>query len=725
MHGGNHIMAKSGKSTAKMNRGGRKSRSEGMGIRAKLILFIVPVVIIAINAIAVYMGSSSRKALVSSSNEMMEATVGEYTNYVDSELYSIMSTAETLANATGSCYGDTPIEDFANMYKNVANGNDMILGCGLWFEPNVYDPESQYYGPYWYKDGGDVVETWDYSNAEYDYFNQEYYLNAKNASGATITSPYYDDTSGITMASCSCPIKGKDGKFVGCITVDIMMTTLQDVMSAVSVGDSGSIFLTSADGVYVYHPAVADASAKGMTLADSTEMSDYTNSILSSSSGSGTFKWEGKERNLYWGTTAHAGWKVGLTMEHAEIVAPVTRMTRTSVMASILAMLITGAIIFWQANSIANAMSEVSTFARELAKGNFTVRPLRISRKDEIGDMATSLNEMYKNNSGVIRNIGIGSTKVNHSSGTLSGTATTLSERFQEIASAMEKVNDAMTNTGAATEQVSASANEVNASVQRLADETRKTKEEAVAIEKKAKKIERESRESSQNAMAIADQRGEELRVASEQAQVVKQIGTLADSIADIASQINLLSLNASIEAARAGEHGRGFAVVAGEINSLASETKAAVDEIQNTVSGIQEAFEALNTSSMELLAFVKDTAAPDYEKFVDVAKEYGADAQSFGALSDQISEMVGYISDSMEQVNAAVASIAESATETATSSSEVTETISDVADMVEDVNDMATDQQSVAENLDDIVNMFSLASEEEIAKFDEDTGIE
>ncbi len=699
-------------------------RSTGMGIRAKLILSIVPVVIIAINAIAIYMGSSSRKALVSSSNEMMEATVGEYTNYVDGELYAIMSTAQTLAEATGNCYTDTPIEHFANMYKSVANGNDMILGCGLWFEPNVYNPESEYYGPYWYKDGGDVVETWDYSNAEYDYFNQEYYVNAKNASGPTITSPYYDSTSGITMASCSCPIKDGSGKFVGCITVDIMMTTLQDVMAAVSVGESGTVFLTSADGTYVYHPAVSDASAQGMVLADSTELGEYTNAILTNSSGTGTFKFEGVDRNLYWGTTPHAGWKVGLTMEHAEIVAPVTRMTRMSVIASVLAMLITGFIIFWQANSIANAMSAVSSFAGELAKGNFTVRPLRISRNDEIGDMALSLNEMYKSNSGVIRNIGIGSTKVNDSSGSLSGTATDLSSRFQEIASAMEKVNDAMTNTGAATEQVSASANEVNASVQRLADETRKTKEEAVAIEKKAKKIERDSRESSQHAMAIAEQRGEELRVASEQAEVVKQIGTLADSIADIASQINLLSLNASIEAARAGEHGRGFAVVAGEINSLASETKAAVDEIQNTVSGIQDAFEALNRSAMELLAFVKDTAAPDYENFVEVAKEYGADAQSFGALSDQISEMVGYISDSMEQVNAAVSSIAESATETATSSSEVTETISEVAGMVEDVNDMATDQQSVAENLDEIVNMFTLASEEDIAKFDEDTNL-
>ena len=80
------------------------------------------------------------------------------------------------------------------------------------------------------------------------------------------------------------------------------------------------------------------------------------------------------------------------------------------------------------------------------------------------------------------------------------------------------------------------------------------------------------------------------------------EISQTAENIASIASQTNLLALNASIEAARAGEARRGFAIVAEEINTLSSETKNLVDEINGTMSNVKnkegrllECFNAMN----------------------------------------------------------------------------------------------------------------------------------
>ena len=74
--------------------------------------------------------------------------------------------------------------------------NELIRGSGIWFEPNVYDAQERYVGPYIYKDGDSIITTYDYSNAEYNYFQYEFYTNAVESQGeAVLTDPYYGETS--------------------------------------------------------------------------------------------------------------------------------------------------------------------------------------------------------------------------------------------------------------------------------------------------------------------------------------------------------------------------------------------------------------------------------------------------------------------------------------------------------------------------------------------------
>ena len=692
------------------------NRKQGMGIQARMILGILPWVVIALIIMEVVLTSTSRSLITSQISETMEATLDTNVENVSAQMDGIRVAAEHLSYAVSTTYKTSDITAYAQLFQSVLSGNDLASGAGIWFEPNVYDPAQKYYGPYWYKDGnGGFVEDWEYSNAEYDYFNQEYYMNAVAIDHveATVTNPYYDEASGTVMSTCSVPMY--DGsKCLGCITVDLTLDTVQAQLENVELDYNGNLFLLDSSGVYIYDAYNPDAASSGLNIADDpTNIKNVAADVMGNERGVSTFA-GGGGYNVYYATIPGVNWKLGITVSVEKINEPIDHMRMIGIVITIIALIICAVAVLLQSSGVAKAMIKVEKFAEDLADGNFTIKPVEINRKDEIGAMSDALNSMYENNSNVIRGIMQGSNKVNYSSGEIGGVATDLTSQFENVQSSMIRVNDAMANTGAATEQVSASANEVNQSVLQLAEETQAIEEEVKKIKERANGIVKESKEASENAVSVAQARGAALKEASKKAEVVSEIGTLAEAISDIADQINLLSLNASIEAARAGEHGRGFAVVASEINSLATDTKAAVDKIQDTISAIQDAFASLNRDSGELLSFVQDTVTPDYDHFIEVGEQYGRDAESFGNLTDKIAEMVQYIRESMEQVNAAVGSIAESATETATSSSEVTNIVNDVSGMVSNVYDMTQEQKEVSDSLSDIVSRFKMNEEDE-----------
>ena len=696
--------------------GNKREAARGMGIKWRMLLLILPVVIVSLVVVTIVSANISRKAVMDRSEEYMQSEVKANINETDAKLEVIRTTAENLSVFVGETYKGMNMSVYGNIFKATANANDLIRGCGVWFEPNAYKGDARYVnqkyvGPYWYKDGNEIVEDWEYSNEEYDYFSQEYYINAKAQTElkAVITDPYYDPSSQSVMASCSAPIFAMDGSYVGCITVDMSLDSITGMVSSIKVGEGGKAVMTTAGGTYIYTEDSAKVESGANISEDASGIGAIASQIISTPSGENTYKDGGKVYNVYYDSVPEVDWRLLIVMPQAEINAPVTHMTRVSSIICVVSILLCIIFIFILASSIAKAIMGVNLFAKELAAGNFTTNKLNSRRRDEIGEMSHALDEMYQSNSGIISNISLEANNVNDASSTLSAMSEELSAEFSRIKENMEAVNDAMMSTGAATEEVSASVQEVNDAVQGLAAETAETEKKVREITARAVEIQRKNQAQHDNAIEITSLRRSELEAANEKAKVVSEISTLADAIASIASQIDLLSLNASIEAARAGEAGRGFAVVASEINNLATDTNEAVVEIKKTIDSVQQAFTDLSAGSNKLLDFVTDTVTPDYENFVTVGKQYGDDAELFGQLATRIQDMTENIKNSMNEVNEAVSNIAESTQETSSHSADVTSSVDSVAEAVDSVAELATDQQHTAGALTEIVSHFKL----------------
>lgn len=189
------------------------------------------------------------------------------------------------------------------------------------------------------------------------------------------------------------------------------------------------------------------------------------------------------------------------------------------------------------------------------------------------------------------------------------------------------------------------------------------------------------ARENRKNAMNSIEVLQERMRKASRDVQKVEQVRKIAEEIGAIASQTRMLSLNAQIEAARAGEMGKGFAVVATEVGNLSNDIDQSVMEI-NAINGqVLAAVGTLTEVLEEMIRFVSEDVAKDYDSFAALGEEYGSTTemirermQEIGTQSEQISRSIAEINSNVQKITVTVTETAESANGIVTATGQIAE---------------------------------------------------
>jgi len=679
-------------------------------IGTRMLCLILPIIIVAMFLLTFVSYSSSKAIIESEIQKQMEARLQSEINNIRMQLDSLDTTAKSVASSVAYTYKSIKISQYETMLKAQVINNEISSGIGLWFEPFAFNQDFQYIGPYIYKNGSSTKVTYEYSNETYNYFKYDWYMNAKKSVGEpTYTDPIYNETLKAAIITCSVPILDPDRKFIGVVTVDTKLDSIQNIVSKIVIGGTGEALLLTKDGTYISDSDLSKVMNLNIIDESNASLADVGKNIIASDSGTGYYYENGTRYNLYYMNVDALNWKLIIKVSNSELMAPVNKLTLQLIFVSIIAVFLSVVSVLIQVNYVSKNLKKVNEFALKLAYGDFTIESLKEVSKDEIGQMSTSMNTMYSSNKDVIKTIAIHSENIGNSSYKLNESTGMLKEEFLRIENIIKIVNEDMISTSASTEEVSASAENVTSLISVLADETIKSASMADAIKNRANEVQINSEKSYDSALSLTSSYQVKLKESMENAKIVSSIDELAETISEIAEQINLLSLNAKIEAARAGEQGKGFAVVAGEIGKLASQTSTAVNKIKNITGSIQSAFMNLMKDSKELLGFVTDTVTPDYEIFVDVSKQYGTDANDLEDFSREIADMAESIEKIMLEVTEAVSSISESSQNTAQNSSMIMQVVNEVSTVIQQVSEMVVLNEDVSKDLNKVVGNFKL----------------
>ncbi|GHU38960.1 methyl-accepting chemotaxis protein [Spirochaetia bacterium] len=669
-----------------------------MKLKVKLsliVIAIVAVVVVSITFVLVNKASSMQRA--TSSSELINVTgIASKNLQIDLERY--MDTITTLGNIMADFMDYAPGErrpSFSeNMRYTIASMEAMVGIFTVWLPGEIKDGNPAPFQPWYTRRNSTTVQLLDWTESGTTL--EATYAEIRAMRGPTISNAVPGKHSGkdTYIVQLRYPIFDEigDKHVVGMIGVNYDLAYANELISTAkslkAKYPNGRELLYSNDGTIAAHydPSMIGqhiTSPKSLAVLGQETVDDAIEALRTGEPGIGENNGRFFAAYPFYVGDVKTAWTVLASVPSADVFSEITDMTRFAIIIAVILAVVAAVIIWFVSGNIASKIVFIGLRMKDIAQGegDLTSR-IDATTKDEIGEMSLYFNQTMEKIQNLVKAIKNQTVTLSDIGSELASNMTETAAAINEITSNIQSIKGQVVNQSASVTETNATMEQITLNLDKLSGlidkQTSSVSQSSSAVEEMLANIQSVTQtlvKNGSNVKELADAsevgRSGLQDVAADIQQIARESEGLLEINAvmeNIASQTNLLSMNAAIEAAHAGEAGKGFAVVADEIRKLAESSGEQSKTISSVLKKIKDSIDKITRSTDAVLN--KFEAIDSGVKTVSDQEENIRNAmEEQSAGSQQILEAIGALNDQTQQVKSSAKEMLEGSQQVITES--------------------------------------------------------